>query len=490
MIKTRVAPSPTWNLHLWTARTALYSYLYARQNWWKFLLRVEDTDTARSTKFYEEDIIQWLSWLWMEYDAGPDKEDEFWPYHQMQRTDTYWKYIDKLLEEWKAYYAWETSEELDIMREQSAKEKKPFVYRQINYTDEQINSFKAEWRVPVIRFKVEPKKVSYNDLVKWEVTFDMSQFADFVIVKWDWVPTFYLVNVIDDYLMWITHILRWEDHIPNTPKQILLYEALNFEIPDYGHLPMLLNANRSKMSKRDSDNELVTISKFQQEWFLPQPLINFIALLWWHPSNDEEQFSMSDLIEKFSIERIQVSNAVYDYKRALWFNSDYIKNMPNSEFVNSLIDYLSKYWDQEWKEILKITEKDYWMKFAPYIKVRMQTLSQFRDFAKYFFKMQFPNDDIIFSEKMKVTKELVLIALPELLNMLTLINDEDWTEENIKNNLVEYINSKWYKNWQILWPLRAILTWVEASPWAFEMLYVLWKVESINRLKAYLEMIS
>lgn len=498
MIKTRIAPSPTGNFHLWTARSALYNFLYAKQNNGKFLLRIEDTDTARSTKFYEEDIIQWLKWLWMDYDIWPDKEDELWPYYQMQRQEIYNKYINQLLKEKKAYYAWDTSEELDKMREISSKNKKAFVYRatqsdNIHYhmekpcSDEQIEQFKKEWRKAVIRFKVNDKIIKYNDLIKWEIKFDMSQFADFVILKWDWVPTFYLVNVIDDYLMKISHILRWEDHIPNTPKQILIYEALNMDIPHFWHLPMLLNPNKSKMSKRDTENELVTISKFRQEWFLPQALINFIVLLGWHPNNDKEIFNIDDLLKDFSINRIQVSNAIYDYKRALWFNSSFIKKMSNEDFINETISYLQKYWDQEWQDILSITEMKYWEKLAPYIKVRIQTLWQFRDNAKYFFKSQLPSDDIIYNTKMKVNNKIVSDIIPKIYEILKNIDKSEWTEENLKEKLINFVKENWYKNWQILWPIRSVLTWVQASPWAFEMLFILWKDDSLQRIRKWLE---
>ncbi len=485
MIKTRIAPSPTWNFHLWTARSALYNFLYARKNWWKFLLRMEDTDIQRCTKESEEDIIQWLKWLWIDYDIWPYKEDDKWPYYQSQRQEIYKEYIEKLLQQWHAYYAWETTEELDQIRQECKEQKKPFVYRQINYTEQQIEKFKKEWRKPVIRFKVSPQKISYNDLIKWQINFDMSEFSDFVIVKSDWNPTFYLVNVIDDYLMWITHILRWEDHIPNTPKQILIYNALQTQHPEFGHLPMLLNSNKSKMSKRDTENETVTISKFKENWFLPEPLINFIALLGWHTSSDEEIFTIKELIEKFSIDRIQVSNAIYDYGRALWFNSNFIKNMKDEDFVDSLQKYLAEFWDSEWQEILKNSSYSYWLSFSPYIKIRIQTLKQFADNAKYFFKQQTPSDEIIFNPKMKVDVQIVKDIIPKIYELLESIDESEWTEEKIKQTLIEFAEKNNYKNWQVLWPIRSILTWVAASPGAFEMLYLLWKKESLQRIKNY-----
>lgn len=483
MIITRIPPSPTGNLHLWTARTALYNWLLARQQWWRFLFRTEDTDTTRSTKFFEKDIMDGLRWLWLDWDVGPDKEDDKGPYTQMQRLDIYDKYIKQLIDEGKAYYAWESTEELDQMREESNKQKKPFVYRKINYTQTQIDEFKAQWREPVVRFEVSPEITKWNDLVKWEVSFDMSLVWDFVILKSDWIPTYYLANVVDDHLMWVTHIIRWEDHVPNTPKQILLFKWFWWDIPEFWHLPLLLNPNKAKMSKRDTQAEFVTITKFREEWFLPQALINFVALLGWHTADDKEFFDMNQLIKEFSVERINNSNAIYDFSRALWFNWEYIRNMEDKDFVEFLLNYLEQYWDQEWKWIINITEKSYWMKLAPYIKVRLQTFGQFKDYAKYFFKRQFPEDEILYNPKMRVDEQTVKAILNDIISILE--NTSDWTEENIKQTIVEYVEKKWLKNWQVLWPIRAILTWVQASPWAFEMLYVIWKQESISRLKEF-----
>lgn len=505
MIVTRIAPSPTWPLHLGTVRTALYSYLLAKSQGWKFILRIEDTDTARSTKFFEEDIMDWLRWLWLEWDSWPDKNDEKWPYRQMERLAIYKQYVDKLIEEWKAYYAWETPEELEEMRREAQRQKKPFVYRQIHYTSDQLKRFKLEWRKPVVRFKVVPEVVEWDDMVKWKISIDMSNVWDFVILKSDWIPTFYLANVVDDALMGVTHILRWEDHVSNTPKQIQLFKALWFDIPKFGHMPLLLNPNKSKMSKRDTDNEFVTISKFRQEGFLPEALINFIVLLWWHPSDDREFFNINisekkkyfnfpndvwELLDEFKVEDINDSNAVYDFNRVLWFNAEYIRMLKDEIFVERLQDYLFKYWDVERKEILKVFyDKSYWLKFTPYIKTRIQTFGQFRDYCKYFFKEQLPSEEVLYNKKMKVNKDLLKQILPDIIWILQNIDYKDWNENNLKNLLIEYIKQNWFKNWQVLWPIRAILTWVEASPWAFEMLYILWKDESIKRLKDMLEML-
>lgn len=488
MIVTRFAPSPTGNLHIWWVRTAFYSRLWARKNNWKYILRIEDTDTTRSTKFFEQDIIKSFEWLWLEWDAWPWNEDGKWPYYQMQRLEIYQKYIDQLLVDWKAYYAWESSQELDQMREECSKRKLPFVYRKIDYTPEQIAKYKAEWRQSVIRFTVESKIIKYIDMVKGEVSFDMSKVWDFVIQKSDWVPTFYLANAVDDYLMWVTNIIRAEEHLNNTPKQILLYEAFGWEIPHFWHLPLFLNQDKTKMSKRDSENTIVMVNAFMKEWYLPQALLNFVALLWWHPSDEREFFTKEELIKEFSIERLNNSNAVYDTKRALWFNSEYIRKLTDEEFVNTVRKYLHEYGDEEWKTILNITEKEYWLKLAWYIKVRLQTLWQFKDYAKYFFKKQMPTDEIMYNEKMWVNDKALKVVLNEIYNKFKEINEENWTEENIKNTILWYIWDKWMKNWQVLWPLRAVLTWAQASPWAFEMLYILWRKESLERISEYIEL--
>lgn len=485
MIRTRIAPSPTGSFHIGTARVSLYNRLFARKNWGKFILRMEDTDNTRSTKFFEQDIKDWLSWLWLNPDEGPDEGWDYWPYSQMQRIDIYQKYINKLLEKWKAYYARETSEELDNMRKESEEKKQAFVYKKIEYTNEEIEKFKEQWRKPVIRFQVDDKIVKFQDKVKWELEFDMSGVGDFVIMKSDWIPTFFFVNVIDDYFMKISTVIRWEDHVSNTPKQILLYESLDWDAPDFAHLPMLLNPNKSKISKRDTDNEIVTISKFKEAGFLKEALINFIALLWWHPSDDREFFDFDWLIENFSLERVAKSNAIYDYTRALRMNWEYIRNLSDKKFVDNLIEYLKEFWDQEWKEILEYTDLKYFKKISPYIKVRIQTLAQFKDYAKYFFKQQFPSDEILLNKKMKVDKGIVDKIVPEITFLLSAINHENRKIDNIKNLILAYIQEKWYKNWQVLWSIRAILTWVSASPWAFEMIYVLGKEETIKRLKDY-----
>lgn len=488
---TRFAPSPTGSLHIWSVRTALFCYLLsAKQADGKYILRIEDTDQARSTKLFEDNILDWFRWLGLDRDAGPEKDDGHGPYYQMERLEIYNVYVQKLLDDGQAYYAWETSEELDAMRDEANKAKKPFNYRQLAYTEQQLANFKEEWRTPVIRFAVPiDRTVTFTDLVKEETSFQMKNFGDFVIVKWDGIPTYHFAVVIDDITMWITHVIRWEDHLTNTAKHIVLFEALGEQLPHFWHLPLMLNPSGKKMSKRDDPAEvgLVLVDQFRDEWFLPEALLNFCALLGWNPGTQKEIFTLDELIHEFDISRVQKSNAVYEYKRALWFNSEWITNLDDAVFVEKVKNYLFLYGNESWKEIIEWTHDPYWMKLAPYIKIRIQTLGQFREHCQYFFVRPANIDRAMVNrEKMKVTDDLVMWYLPDCIHLLTHLTDEQWTEETIKEEIVSFIKAKELKNGQVLRPLRAILTWVEASPGAFEMLVVLWKEESLVRLKEYM----
>lgn len=496
MIVTRFAPSPTWFLHIGGVRTALYSRLLAKKQGGKYLLRIEDTDVERSTKAYEQNILDSFNRLGLDWDAGPWKDDGCGPYYQMERLDIYNQYIQKLIDQGHAYYAWETAEEIDVMRQEAEAAKKQFIYRQPIYTQEQVDVFKAEWRTPTVRMKLPDKVITFQDGVKGEVSFHTKEFADFVIMKWDGVPTYYLANVIDDALQHVTHVIRGEEHLSNTPKQIVIYEALGFSLPSFSHLPLIMNATTGKkLSKRDTNVGCVLVYQFKEAGFLPPAILNFIALVGRNPGTNQDVFTMEELIEAFSIERVQKSNGVYDFQRALWFNSEYIKAMSDDEFVSAVQAYLAEFGGEVRKEILEVGQSDdkdaggrnkYWLALAPYIKVRLQTLAQFKDYCSYFFVSPTVEPELVYREKMAVTKELMQDVLPELIERLEHMADVDRNEEAIKELLIAYIGEKGLKNGQILWPLRAILTWTEASPGAFEMMTVLGKDESLKRLKDFL----
>lgn len=424
----------------------------------------------------------------LDWDAGPDKDDGKGPYYQMQRLPIYEQYIQQLIDDGKAYYAWETAEEIEIMRESAYKAKKPFNYRKPDYSKEQLQQFQDEWRKPVVRFAIdEAKVVTFTDGVKGETTFAMKEFGDFVIQKSDGIPTYYLANVIDDALQEVTYVIRGEEHLSNTPKQAVLYEALWFIMPQFAHLPLMLNKSGKKMSKRDTDLGLTLVHQFQQAGFLPEAIINFIALLGWNPGTEQEIFTLDQLIESFSMERVQKANAVYDFKRALWFNGEWIKNLSDESFVEKVKGYLYLYGNEEWKEIIEHSDDGYWLTIAPQIKQRLQTFEQFKDYCQYFFVRKTCDPAMVNSEKMHIDDVLVHGRIHDCLHMLESLSDNQWTEETLKEQLIDFIAAKELKNGQVLWPIRCMVTGVEASPGAFEMLAILGKEESLVRLQEYHE---
>lgn len=247
-----------------------------------------------------------------------------------------------------------------------------------------------------------------------------------------------------------------------------------------------MNPNGKKLSKRDASSTFfVAVKQFQEEGFLPEALLNFLVLIGRNPGTEQEFFTIEEMIEQFSMERVIKSNAVYDFHRALWYNSEYLKRMSDEEFVDKVQDYLRVYGDEKWQNILATSTKTYWLQFAPYIKVRIQTFGQFRAYCTYFFEPKEASDKLVYREKMGVTRELVETMLPEVVALLADLREDQWTEELIKASLIAYIQEKGLKNGQVLRPLRAILTGVEASPGAFEMLWILGKEEGLRRLRAW-----
>lgn len=490
MIVTRFPPSPTGHLHIWSVRTALYNWLLARQQGGKFIFRIEDTDTARSTRVYEQDFIEGFERLGLDRDAGITKETQDGvAYRQMERLDIYKERVQRLLDQWAAYYARETTEELDAMRAAAEAARKPFVYRKPDYTDAALALFNDEGRIPVIRLAVDPAcTIPFFDAVKGETSFEGKDIGDFVIVKGDGVPTYHLAVVVDDITMNVTHVIRGEDHFSNTPKHILLYQAFGETIPQYAHLPLIMNKNGKKMSKRDEGIGLTLIHQFRDAGFMPEAVLNFIALVGRNPWTEQEIFTLDELTQIFSLERVIKSNAVYDFDRALWYNSERTKRLSDKEFVEKVKNYLYLYGGEERKMIVESMDEAYRLKFAPYIKVRLQTFWQFRMYGKYLFERVATPAELVYREKMGVTPELLQEALPEVIAVLERISVEQRNEETIKNDLITYIAAKGYKNGQVLRPLRAIITGVEASPGAFEMLYVLGKEESLVRLREFTTM--
>lgn len=326
-VRVRYAPSPTGFLHIGNARTALFNYLYAKHFNGKFIIRTEDTDTKRNVEGGEESQLTFLKWLGLSWDEGVDIGGDYGPYRQMERLDIYTKYVEELLEKGLAYECYMTEEELEEEREkQRANGQVPkYSGAHRNLTQEQIAAFKAEGRQPSIRIKV-PANTTYtfNDIVRGNVSIESSDYGDWVIVKKNGIPTYNFAVVIDDYLMAITHVLRGEEHISNTPRQMMLYDMFGWEAPQFGHLTLILNEDRKKLSKRD-DHIVQFIEQYRDLGFLPKAIFNFITLLGWSPVGEEELFDQATLIDIFDPDRLSSSAAVFDQKKLQWMNGEYIK---------------------------------------------------------------------------------------------------------------------------------------------------------------------
>ncbi|HIS28515.1 MAG TPA: glutamate--tRNA ligase [Candidatus Avamphibacillus intestinigallinarum] len=357
-VRVRYAPSPTGDLHIGNARTALFNYLFARHFNGKVVVRIEDTDEKRNVEGGEESQLRFLKWLGVTWDEGADLGGEYGPYRQMERLDIYKKYVDELLEKGLAYKCYMTEEELEAEREaQRANGEIPkYSGAHRNLTAEQIEAFEKEGRKPSIRFRVpEHRTYTFNDIVRDNITFESSDFGDWVMVKKNGTPTYNFAVAIDDHLMNITHVLRGEEHISNTPRQMMVYEAFGWEPPKFGHMTLILNEDRKKLSKRDN-HILQFIEQYYNLGYLPEALFNFITLLGWSPVGEEEIFDQDTLIDIFDPERLSTSAAVFDPQKLKWMNNAYIKAQDPERIIELTMPYLieagklSKDMDAETKE--------------------------------------------------------------------------------------------------------------------------------------------
>lgn len=341
-IRVRYAPSPTGHLHIGNARTALFNYLFARNQKGKFIIRIEDTDQKRNIAGGEESQLKYLKWLGMDWDESVDVGGEYGPYRQSERLDIYKKYYEDLLEKGLAYKCYCKEEELEKEREeQIARGEAPRYSGKCRHlTKEDQARLEAEGRKPSIRFRVPEGKVyRFNDIVKGDVSFASEDIGDFVIVKKDGMPLYNFAVAIDDHLMKISHVLRGDDHISNTPKQLMIYEAFGWEPPTFGHMTLIVNENHKKLSKRD-ESIIQFIEQYEALGYLPEALFNFIALLGWSPVGEEEIFSKEELIEIFDPARLSKSPAVFDRQKLIWMNNQYMKKLPVEKVVELALPHL------------------------------------------------------------------------------------------------------------------------------------------------------
>ncbi len=455
-VKTRFAPSPTGYLHLGGARTAIFNWLFARHHKGSFIIRIEDTDRARSKKEYLDEILDSLSWLGLTWDEPVVKQSE--------RLEIYRKYAHMLLSSGKAYKCYVSPEELEEKRIQ-AKEKGEF----FRYKREWAEKNAAPDKPFAIRLAVPQSKVlQIRDLIKGKIEFRCEEIDDFIILKRDGYPTYNFAVVIDDALMEITHIIRGDDHLINTPKQLLIYEALGFQMPEVAHVPMIFGQDKTKLSKRHG---AVSISAYREKGYLPHALVNYLARLGWS-YGDQEIFSLEELIEKFSLENVGKSPSIFNPEKLLWLNSYYIKSTPTPELAKLLIPFYKKHGVEVKKEDPRF------LKIVELFKERAKTLEEFVEKSRYLF-----TEDLEFNEK---DKEKFLI--PENKKVLQLVLNElssleQFTQDDIKTAFTKVMEETGLKLGKIAQPVRVAITGTTKSPGIFEVIELLGKEKTISRLE-------
>ncbi|MBQ3641833.1 glutamate--tRNA ligase [bacterium] len=483
-VRVRIAPSPSGNLHVGTARTALFNYLFAKKNNGKFVLRIEDTDAERTAKEYIDNIFDSLKALGLNWDEGPDVGGPYGPYTQSQRFDIYPKYVQQLLDSGFAYECFCTPEELEKEKEEARENKKPYVYTRKceNLTEAEKEALRAQGRKPAIRFNIakaqrafhDSSVLHFDDLVKGDLHVDTDLLGDFVIMKSNGAPTYNFAVVIDDMLMKITHVIRGEDHISNTFKQILIFEALGAEVPRFGHLGMILAPDRSKLSKRHG---ATAVSEFVEKGYLTNALINFVALLGWSPSDGQEIKTVDEIAQDFRIGEISSSNSIFEYDKLNWMNSHYIKMLPIEELKEKLKPYLTKY------DLTSLTDAQY-TRMVEVTREPLTLLSDITDAVEYFF-----GDGVELDDKSKETVESE-ISQDVLKSFVEQSVNWDWTEENLHEKLevfrAEY-KEKGIKPKVTMWAIRAAVTGRLCGADMTAILAILGKEQSLKRVKAVMK---
>lgn len=484
-MRTRFAPSPTGQAHIGSLRTALYAYLLAKQTGGAFLLRIEDTDQERTVQGAIEQIVEVMHWAGVPADEGVMlqagqvvQRGDKGPYIQSQRLELYKRYAEELLHKNHAYYCFCTPERLELMRKQQQQNHQAPMYDRhcLHLSNEEVTQRVATGERHVIRMKIPHNEViAFEDDVRGHVSFRGDTLDDQVLMKGDGFPTYHLAHVVDDHLMDIGLVIRGEEWLPSTPKHLILFQMLGWQAPRYAHLPLLLNTDRSKLSKRQGD---VSVSEYINKGYLPEAVINFLAMLGWNPGTEQELFTMKELIAQFSLERVQKAGAVFDVDKLNWLQGQWMRKIPVEEFAARIQEDVAA----QYPEAAADTA---FQKKAALIQERITFFQEAPDILGYFYRDPPVAPDIVLSAKQKVTADILPQAMGVLLRTLAAIETCDWTPERITHDLSQAIDAAGLKKGQVLWPLRAILTGREYSPGAFEVAAALGKEATLRRLQTF-----
>jgi glutamyl-tRNA synthetase len=481
IIRTRFAPSPTGFLHIGSLRTALYTFLFAKQNNGQFVLRLEDTDVNRYVEGAAEKIYEGLKWAGINYDEGPDIGGSYGPYIQSQRLDIYKKYAQELIDKGFAYYCFCSDETLEQMRQEQITKKQPPKYdrRCLKLSADEIKKNLDDKMPHTIRMKIpENRIIEVNDIVRGKVAYNSNELDDQVLLKSDGYPTYHLAVVVDDHLMEISHVTRTEEWLPSTPKHILLYEYLGWEAPQFAHLPLLLNPDKTKMSKRKGD---VALEDYIKKGYLPEALINYLAFLGWNPGlpaealakagREKEIYSREELLKDFNLNKVHKAGAVFNIEKLNWYNSYYLKQLSEKKLLEKCRPYLpNDKKDFSDEQIIKMLNLE---------KERAAALAEIGEGVKFFFELPAYEKGLLKWKEM--TNEEIKKSLETSKKIISEISDEEFNKEEISSRLLS--EAEIMKNrGELLWPLRVALAGQKNSPPPFDIAEILEKEESINRI--------
>lgn len=471
-VRVRIAPSPTGNCHVGTARTALYNMLFARKYGGKFVLRIDDTDLQRSTKESEEGVLEGLRWLGIKWDEGPDVGGPYAPYRQMERHHTYREVVSQLLASGQAYYCYCTPEELDAERKAAMEEGRPPRYsgKCAHLTAEQRAELDAAGAKRVVRLRAPQETLTFVDLLRGEQHKDMAERGDFVIVKSDGSPVYNFATVVDEHLMEITHVFRAVEHLTNTFDQLSVYKAMGWKPPQFGHLTLMLNPDRTKISKRAG---AVYIGEFREMGYLPEALINFLALLGWNPGTDQEIFDMDGLVQAFSVETLSKSDAIFDIKKLDWFNGVYIRSLSVPELALRVKPFMER-------AGFDVSDEARLEAAVALVTDRLNKLTEAPDMLGFLFTKDVAISAESFAGKAKIGPEQILDALKQADGVLRQV--DTWEHGPIEASLRALAEAMGWKIGDLLMQVRIAITGRRVTPPLFESLVLLGKDESLRRI--------
>ncbi len=483
--RTRFAPSPTGRMHVGNLRTALYAYLITKHEGGDFLLRIEDTDQERLVEGAVDIIYRTLAKTGLVHDEGPDKDKGFGPYVQSERQEKgiYLEYAKKLIEKGEAYYCFCDKERLDCLHQvittAGGETKEINVYDKhcLSLSKEEVEEKLAAGVPYVIRQNV-PREgtTTFHDELYGDISVDNAELDDMILIKSDGYPTYNFANVVDDHLMGITHVVRGNEYLSSSPKYNRLYDAFGWEVPKYVHCPLITDENHQKLSKRcghSSYEDLV------EQGFLTEAIVNFVALLGWSPSSNQEIFSLDELIEEFDYLHMSKSPAVFDYTKLKWMNGEYIKKMDFDAFYEMALPYI--------REVL--TKEMDFVKIAEMVKTRIEVFPDIKDHIDFFEQLPEYDPEMYVHKKMKTSKESALEVLKELLPVFEEL--EDYSNDSLYQTLVSYVEKKECKNGYAMWPVRTAVSGKQMTPaGATEIMEVLGKEESLSRIRKGIQLLE